>query len=301
MSIAATYRQLLAQRPADAAARRRVRLVDRRLAVPRRARRPGLRAHRGPGAARASSGRRGCCRTSCCRSRRASSPIASTGAWSSSSPTSARAVCMLGAGLARRHERARSWRSSQWRSSPTCFSHVFFYPAIGRSSRAWSATSASSGRPTRPGRRLTTSPGSSVRRSRGCCSRQGTLVAAFLMNAASFTLIAVILWSLPPARPAPRRRRDGRCVPAVAESTAGRPRLASDGAGQGRRRHPGRRFVGLRRSRVSIDPCHARRHDGVLGIIDGHADLVRVRRDHDPDRLHRHRRVPTAATRQPGT
>ncbi len=123
-----------------------------------------------------------------------------------------------------------------------CFS-TFFYPAIGalipslvRDEREFGP--ANSAWATLDNLAWIVGPGIA-----GLLLATGELVAAFVINAASFTLIAVILWSLPPSKAgaAPAGATDDG-VPAVAESTAGRPeagqvegavRVAVDGTTQG--------------------------------------------------------------------
>ena len=161
-----------AQRAADPAAARRVRVLDRRLAVPRRARRPRLRADAGPGHPRDRRGRadaavhrpvdpRG-------RHRR---PLRPPDGPARQRPRPRR--------LHGRHGGPRRDSTVRWSSSPRSRSSP---PASRRSStrrsarwsRAWSATSASSGRRTRRGRRSTTSRGSWGRASPACSSRPAT-------------------------------------------------------------------------------------------------------------------------------
>ena len=104
-----------------------------------------------------------------------------------------------------------------------------------------------------------------------------------------------------PARPAPRRQApDGRWRRTGRRRVHGgqargwpgpkaRSGLRSTATTQGGA--PSARATTRRILGQSMPP--GRRHDGdPRHHPDGHADLVRVRRDHDPDRLHRHRRVP---------
>ena len=72
-----------------------------------------------------------------------------------------------------------------------------------RSSRASSTTRPSSGRRTAPGRRSTTWRGSSGPGIAGVILAAGSIELAFVLNAVSFSLIAVVLWSLPPSKAAP--------------------------------------------------------------------------------------------------
>ena len=119
----------------------------------------------------------------------------------------------------------------------------------------------------------------------------GDLAAAFLINAVSFTVIAAVLWTLPPSRAAAAASRPrGERRP---DAGTGRP--PGGEARQGPARHAGgaRDATDPRPGRPGVDqPARGRGRDP-----HGHRHLVHVRRHRHPDRRHRRRRLPRGRRR----